>query len=162
MLTLGFVSLLALLTWFFAGREAARINPNGEVAGSVSGKTAEVRLVQNAQGHYVADGRINGQPVTFMLDTGATDVAIPADVAERLKLPHGARSVAQTANGVVEVITTQLDVVSLGAIRLRDVSASISTSDQGEFVLLGMSALRDVELVQSGRELLIRDSGGVR
>jgi aspartyl protease family protein len=158
MLVAGFVIALALLTWFFSGQEAARVNPNGEGDGRVEDGVPELRLVQDAKGHYVVEGRLNGTPVTFLLDTGATDVAIPEALAERLALPRGVRGVAQTANGLVDVTMTRIDRLSLGPITLRDVRASIGAGDQGDLVLLGMSALRDVELVQSGRELRIRDT----
>jgi aspartyl protease family protein len=60
-------------------------NPNSQVQSEQGEGFIEVRLVGNGQGHFVADGAINGQVVHFMLDTGATDVAIPA-LARELNL----------------------------------------------------------------------------
>ena len=51
---------------------------------------AQVTLQQNRQGHYVTNGAINGTQVTFLLDTGATQVSIPGHIAETLSLQAGA------------------------------------------------------------------------
>ena len=57
-------------------------------------------LESNRQHHYVASGTINGRPVTFLLDTGATDVVIPAQLADRLKLRRGLAARAASYNFV--------------------------------------------------------------
>jgi clan AA aspartic protease (TIGR02281 family) len=62
---------------------------------------------------------INGEPVEFMLDTGATDVAIPADLAKRLKLEEGFGVTLSTANGLSQGYRTKIDRLQLGDIVLR-------------------------------------------
>ncbi|MFC1701136.1 TIGR02281 family clan AA aspartic protease [Pseudomonadota bacterium] len=56
-----------------------------------------VMLVQDRNGHYTADGQINGRPVTFLVDTGATDVALPESVARAMGLEFGPRVKVMTA-----------------------------------------------------------------
>lgn len=136
-----------------------RDNPNRGLDGAATG---EVRLVQDRGGHYVAPGWINGRPVQFLLDTGATEVSIPAGVARRLDLRPGPARRVRTANGVITVHATVLERVQLGGIALEGVGAHINPHDRGETVLLGMSFLRRLELVQRGGELILRHNAAVQ
>ncbi len=157
MLALFWLTLLAMLTLYFSGVLDARRNPNQNLS-LVPGAdgAAEVRLLRNPQGHYLATGLINGGEVEFLVDTGATHVAMPARVARRLGIERGAPSRSHTAAGVVRTWLVTLDSVQLGPIRRTGVAASVVPDMPGEGVLLGMSFLRDLELVQRGDTLLIR------
>lgn len=153
--TLGLVALtLAFDAWL-----ANEANPNrqpdfGETASGIR----QVKLERNRQGHYIAGGSVNGVPATFLLDTGATDVAIPANLAEAAGLQSGQASRATTANGVVTVYTTSIDEIIIGNIVLQDVRASITPSMPGDTVLLGMSALRKVDFSQRGSILTLQQA----
>jgi aspartyl protease family protein len=115
-----------------------------------------VLLKRNRSGHYVVNGFINSKEVTFLLDTGATDVALSDDLATALELRRGAYITSQTANGTVTARQTTLSEVSIGSIRLQNVRASILPSLSDKEVLLGMSFLKQLELVQKGNYLLLR------
>ncbi|MEK0361119.1 retropepsin-like aspartic protease family protein [Pseudomonas sp. CBC3] len=156
MLVLAWGAALLLATRFFADWEQSRVNPNREPVSVVQGDQIEVHLEGNIQGHFVADGLINGQPVTFLLDTGATDVAIPAELAEELDLARGAPVRLQTANGQTTGYRTVLDSLALGDIVLQDVRALIAPGFGGEQVLLGMSALKQLEFTQRAGTLVLR------
>jgi len=93
MMALFWVTALALVTLYFSGLLDQRRNPNQQLqtARSENGPV-EVVLERNAYGHYVATGAINGQPVEFLVDTGATYIGISAAVARRLKLKRGVAS----------------------------------------------------------------------
>ncbi len=156
MLVLAWGAALFLATRFFADWEQSRFNPNREPVSVVQGDQIEVRLESNIQGHFVADGLINGEPVTFLLDTGATDVAIPAELAEELVLARGAPVRLQTANGQTTGYRTVLDSLALGDIVLQDVRALIAPGFVGEQVLLGMSALKQLEFTQRAGTLVLR------
>ncbi|WP_347331223.1 retropepsin-like aspartic protease family protein [Marinimicrobium locisalis] len=159
MMMAAWVIGLALLTWAFGLWEDHKENPNRDpLSRSVNG-IKEVVLERNNAGHYVASGRINGEEAVFLLDTGATDVVVSQDLAERAGLRAGARQLAQTANGRVEVRATRLDRLKLGSIELRDVPASINPAMGGPKVLLGMSALGQVEFSQQGGQLTLRYYG---
>ncbi len=152
------IAILGLLTVLFGGWFERSLNPNADPQArlSVDG-VREVVLMQNRGGHYVATGAINGRPTTFLLDTGATDVSVPARVADRLGLERGTPRRARTANGTITVYDTRLDEVDLGGIVLRGVRASVNPHmAHDDEVLLGMSFLRHLELVQRDRELTIR------
>jgi aspartyl protease family protein len=158
MLIMAWVGGLALLTLLFQDLLESQFNPNTRplIVESVDGRE-QVVLERNVQGHYVASGRINNLPVTFLLDTGATDVAVPEDLADRLRLQRMGGGISQTANGPVAVWQTMLDEVTLGAITLNDVRASILPSMNGtDKVLLGMSFLKQLEFTQRGGQLTLQ------
>jgi len=157
MLIVSFSLGLMALTIFFDGVLQSQSNPNSEPEfNETDNGIREVVLQRNRQGHYVANGTINGVPVTFLLDTGATDVAIPAAIARKAGLKQGYISQAATANGIIQVYSTTLDELQLGNIRLHDIKASITPSMGGETILLGMSALKQVEFTQRGSKLTLR------
>ncbi len=149
---------LALLVFFFQDILDKQWNPNEDPQMSLStqGK-AEVRLQQNRQGHYVVQGAINEIPVVFLLDTGATQVSIPAHIAEQLQLKSYAASQVNTANGRTTVYQTKLQQLSIGNIYLYDVAAHINPNMQSNEILLGMSALKRVEFSQVGKQLILRE-----
>ena len=112
-------------------------------------------LKRNRLGHYVAPGKINNQPVTFLLDTGATAVSVPANVANNIGLTRGRSITVGTANGNIEVYQTTLKSVQLGNITLHEIRGNINPYMDGDTVLLGMSFMRHLELTQRGDTLTL-------
>lgn len=153
---LAWFSVLGLLTLLFGRWEEEQINPNTDPLSRVDGQVREVVLEGNQRHHYVANGRINGKTVTFLLDTGATDVVVPEPLARKLGLHRGTRTYAHTANGTVTVFSTRIETLDLGAIHLRNVRASINPAMEGQAILLGMSALGQIEFTQRGNQLTLR------
>jgi aspartyl protease family protein len=154
----AWVLLLALLTMLFQGLLVQQHNPNRNATGDIGADgVREVVLQRNSQGHYVADGSINGHPVVFLVDTGATHVAISEALANRLRLEKTGGAFSRTANGVVAVWQSVLAHVSLGVIRMEQVRASVLPDMQPDnHVLLGMSFLKQLELVQKDGSLTLR------
>lgn len=149
--------VLGLLTMFFQDWYDKQHNPNQNAQMQLgSDGQRELVLTRNRAGHYVASGTINGEPVVFMLDTGATDIAIPGPVAQRLRLKQGRAMIYQTANGPVRVFATRLERVTLGEIALQGVRASINPAMRQQEVLLGMSFLKHLEFSQKGNTLTLR------
>lgn len=156
MFVLGWLVFFAMLAWFFDDLLLQQENPNQRPETSDASQLREVILKPNRGHHYVVSGLINNQPVTFLLDTGATDVVIPAGLADKLKLRRGAEQIANTANGQVRVYSTQLQSLSIGAIKLDNIRASINPGMSDSTVLLGMSALKQIEFAQRGDNLILR------
>jgi aspartyl protease family protein len=157
-MVLAWCAALFLATRFFGQWEARQQNPNTVISSEQGEGFIEVKLASNTQGHFVASGQINGQPVDFMLDTGATDVSIPAEMAERLKLEKGFGVTLSTANGRTQGYRTRIDRLQLGDIVLRDVRALVVPGLDGKQVLLGMSALNQLEFTQRGGTMLLRQT----
>jgi len=153
---LAALALIGLLWLLFAGIEAQRDNPNRHVS-VTPGASAELVLKRNAAGHYVVPGTINGQPVTFMLDTGATMMAIPARLGKRLGLPPGPAFKVSTANGIAEAHLTTITELALGPFVVRQVQAGLSPGmDHDDTILLGMNVLKKLEFTQRGDMLILR------
>ncbi len=151
------LGIFIILGVFFSDILEQQNNPNQSANTlSLSGDIKQLVLKRNRMGHYVANGSINSQAVTFMLDTGATDVAIPETIARRLKLQYGPTAVYQTANGPVQVSMTRLDSISLGDIKLKNIRGTINPGYKSNEILLGMSFLKHLEFTQRGNTLTLR------
>ncbi len=161
MIAAAWLVVIGIVSILFGDLLESQHNPNQQPVSAGGGDAARVLLRQNRLGHYVASGQINGEPVVFLVDTGATQVSVPAPLARRLGLRSGAPMSANTANGVVTTYATTLAQVQLGDIVLRDVRASINPGMRSDEVLLGMSFLRHLELTQRDGTLTLtqRHSG---
>lgn len=146
------VGVLLLLTFVFSGLVDNRRNPNQQVQSQRVGEAVEVVLESDRRGHFIATGAINGREVTFLVDTGASLVSVPQDLADRLGLEKRARIGLETAAGPVTGWMTRIDEVRLGDIVQRDVRAAISPG-RSETILLGMSFLRELDITQSNGQL---------
>jgi aspartyl protease family protein len=109
-------------------------------AGASTGR--QIVLSSGPGGHFIATGSINGLSTQFLVDTGATAVAIAQGEAERLglKFREGRRIMTQTANGTVPAHLLQLALVRIGDVEVRNVDA-IVVPGQMSHVLLGNSFL---------------------
>lgn len=149
-----FALLFGVLYWALGGMLEHRQNPNQHVTAG-EGAPARVELVANPGGQYIVPGTINGHDVDFLVDTGATHVAVPASVAERAGLRRGAETRVETAGGTRRAWHTTVDEMAVGGIRRRNVRGTINPSMPGDYVLLGMTFLRGLELRQQGDRLVI-------
>ena len=156
MLILAWACLFGLLTLVFGDLLEQQANPNQQPVSIMRGEQIEIRLEQNRQGHYVVSGSINGKPAVFLVDTGATSVSIPAHLADEFNLPRGRSGMASTANGRGKITLTEIATLTLGGITLQNVAANINPGMQGEQILLGMSALKQLEFTQRGETLILR------
>lgn len=147
---------IVLLARFFGDYQESQFNPNQSPISSLEHDDVVVSLIANRQGHYIANGLINALPATFMLDTGATDVVIPEDLAHAYGLPSQGQGWGLTANGRVKVTRTTINTLSIGDITLYNVRASINPGmNKAQPILLGMSALQQLELSQTEGELTL-------
>lgn len=158
MLVVAALAVLGVLTFGFDAVLDQRANPNQSPESRMGAGVVEVILQRNRAQHYVVTGAINGEEVEFLVDTGATAVAIPGDIADRLGLRRGPPVPTMTANGRVTTYLTRLESVRVGDIVLRDVEATIAPQMRGVDVLLGMSFLGRVDLIQSQGQLILRQS----
>ncbi|MHB8729460.1 MAG: retropepsin-like aspartic protease family protein [Sulfuricaulis sp.] len=122
----------------------------GVIAGSFASKgKASVILYPDRGGHVFADGLINGTPVHFIVDTGATVIAMNTATARNIGIDYrhnGAPGVASTAAGYVRTYNVMLDTVSVGTITLRNVQGSVIEGAGPREVLLGMSFIGQLDM----------------
>jgi len=156
MIFVAWLVFLAMLFFIFEETLLQRNNPNQNIVTTLNGIQKEIVLQRNAYGHYISNGTINGKQVVFLLDTGASDVAIPESLANEIGLLKGQEVFVKTANGNAKAYRTRLDSVALGEIKRYDLNATILTNIDGDEVLLGMSFLKHFEITQKGKTLTIR------
>ena len=157
MYILAIVGFLALMAWLFSGEIEEQRNPNRSVeVGTAANGAAEVILKRNRAGHYVATGFVNGAETEFILDTGATDVAVSEPVARAAGLAAGRGLTVATANGMTAAYSTVIDELRLGHIVERDVRATIVPRLGDIEVLLGMSFLKRLDFAQRGDTLRLQ------
>jgi aspartyl protease family protein len=108
----------------------------------------EVRIASGRGGHHYTKGLINGSPVDFVVDTGASIIAMNHFVAERLGIDYraGTPITVDTANGKAKAFVVTLSNVSVGNITVHQVEAAVSTTDSPSVVLLGNTYLSKVDL----------------
>jgi|tagenome__1003787_1003787.scaffolds.fasta_scaffold20987836_7 aspartyl protease family protein len=124
---------------------------------SVQNEHATVALTPDRNGHFVSSGSINGASVRFLVDTGATMVAMNVDEARRAGVNYlaGERGISQTANGVTPIYRVKLAQVTLGDITLRDIDGVVHENSALPMVLLGMSFLGKLEMRRDGESLIL-------
>lgn len=140
---------------FVAGRVTGELAPSQPVAVG----PREMAVTQEADGHFYLAGTVNGTPVRFLVDTGASDIALsPAD-ARRLGVDLSALSFTrefETANGVGRGAPFVADSLAVGPVRLTDVAMTINAAPM-RASLLGLSYLRRLDSYEvRGRRLYLR------
>ena len=113
-----------------------------QTVGQASGRTFDIP--RDARGHFQADGRIDGQRVNFMIDTGASLVALNEKSAARFGLRPSRgdyNATVSTANGTIKAARTRLAMIELGGLVVRDVDALVLPDEALSENLLGLSFL---------------------
>jgi aspartyl protease family protein len=132
----------------FADKLAARQAPSAMAAqgaassGGTSGSS--LMVMPDRMGHFHVDARVDGRPMQFVVDTGASTIALTARSAAQLGIhpaPRDFTDSSHTANGVIRVAPVRLSMVEVGGIMVRDVSAHVFPEDVLGENLLGTSFL---------------------
>jgi len=142
-------------------REAV-VEYNGErhtlsLTSRVAGSYAEVQharisIPADELGQYRIRGAINDRYVNFLVDTGASVIALSSTTAQSLGIDYqrGQRGSVQTAQGNAESYFLTLDRVTVSGITAHNVQAAVITGHYPQEILLGMSFLRQVSMEESG------------
>ncbi len=150
------VLVLALATYTINRWLERRANPNHQVVTSIDAGKRSIALLRGRGGHYLLTGQINGIDATFLIDTGATNISVPVDIARRAGLEQGAPITISTANGYSTAYRTRIDSLMMGELEFRNARGHINPG-LSDAVLLGMNVLQHYELIQSGDTLIIRE-----
>ena len=121
-----------------------------------TGSSNRITLIADSVGHFSGLGSINGKPMQFLVDTGATEVSIGAAEAENMGLDYrkGQRVNLHTANGTIQGWRLQLSSVRIGETELQGVSAII-TPQAMPYVLLGNSFLNQFQMTRTNNEMVL-------
>lgn len=127
------------------------------VGGGAASSAQSATLYGNNDGHFVGEGYINGFPFKFLVDTGATTVAMSSVEARRLGLNYvnGQVGAASTAGGVVKAYRVSLNSVKVGTIVLHQVDAMVIEGNSPPIVLLGMTVLNRVQMQRDGQMMTL-------
>jgi aspartyl protease family protein len=131
----------------------AQVNLGGKQS---EGGGRQIVLSAESGGHFFSSGTINGKTVRFMVDTGATNVAMSQEDADRIGLDYknGPRGMTRTANGVIPVYGTSLTSVRVGDVVVYNVDATI-VPGQMSHVLLGNSFLTRFQMRRDNDKLTL-------
>ena len=115
-----------------------------------------LKLSADTQGHFWTLGQINGRSVRFLIDTGATSIALPATAARNMGIDFakGQRGFSKTAGGDVPVWRISLDAVTIGEMTLYGIDANVFESGL-DVALLGMSFLNRLEMRRDGSQMTL-------
>ncbi|HEY0666212.1 MAG TPA: retropepsin-like aspartic protease [Gallionella sp.] len=139
---------LAVSSWETAVTPAHR--EEGMAVATASGTYV---VKQGDNGHYFLDGTINGKPLTFLVDTGATAVSLPREIAYLAGMSCEENLRINTANGSASVCLSAIATLKLGPFTLKNVPATIVPNlDQP---LLGMNVLQQFKIEQENGEMKI-------
>jgi aspartyl protease family protein len=127
------------------------------VSAPQSNGRGKVTLQADLKGQFITPGYINGATTTFLVDTGATSIAMGVQEAKRLGISYlnGQPGLGRTASGTVPMYMVTLDTVTVGDITLNRVEAAIIDGDAMPGTLLGMSFLKRVEMRRQGTTLTL-------
>ncbi len=143
-------------TFDIAGRQARLAMGQAHSAGPGPMAPAVV-LNADSRGHFFIDAQVNGRPIRFVVDTGATLIAIPAAEAQRLSLDYrkGDKVTLNTANGPVPGYRISLDTVRMGEVTVNGVDAVVLEGAPLPVSLLGMSFLNRMEMKRVGQTMTL-------
>ena len=115
-------------------------------------------IPRDRRGHFATDGRIDGQRINFMVDTGASVVALNESSAARFGLrptPNQYTSRVTTANGTVRAARTQIAMIDLGGLIVRDVDAMVLPDEALSENLLGLSFLSKLRRFEYANGMMV-------
>jgi aspartyl protease family protein len=148
----GVLALVGVV--FFA---ADRLTRTPTVVHSVTDGRQEISIPAARDGHYYLDGAVNGVPLTFMIDTGATYVSVGEDFARKARLPDGITGYFSTANGTVEGKIVKDQVVEAEDFKVSGLSVAVTPLGEKKG-LLGQNFLRRFEVSQSAGVMRLRQA----
>ena len=124
-----------------------------------AGTGQTVQVAPDGGGMYFISGTVNGYAVNFLVDTGASMVAMNKHTARRLGINYhldGSEGVTQTASGMAKAYFLKLAKVTVGDINLTDVDGAVIDGEQPTEVLLGSSFLGRLDMKREGRLLILQ------
>lgn len=148
-MTLAWVAIFGVGFALFAFRNdfsslGSKLRDEAVGASAVEGAGGELRIPMQEDGHFWVDARVNGAPVRFLVDSGASVTTVSREIADAAGIETGMRvAEVETANGTVRMRPARAEQLQLGSIRLSGVSVLVA--DQEGLNVLGMNTLSSLE-----------------
>jgi aspartyl protease family protein len=165
-LLVGAGSLMAQMADKMTATTPALAMASSQKAASAAQDTAQagsrtLSIPSDARGHFQTDGRIDGQRIDFMVDTGASMIALNEKSAARFGLrptPADYKLTVNTANGTIKAAQTRLAMVDIGGLIVRDVDAMVLPDEALSQNLLGLSFLSKLKRFEyaNGKLMLVQ------
>ncbi len=130
-----------------------RMEPRVSVA-KIDLQQGKVVIPRSWDGHYYVQGSINGYPVRFLVDTGASVVSVGAEFARLANLPKGRPASFATAGGVVQGEMVFNQIIEAGGIEINGLHVSVGL--HGDVALLGQNFLRKIDVIQTNDTMTLR------
>jgi len=154
------------VTLLLTDRESATLEVGGQkktlrigqaYTAAASTSAQSVTLAADTRGHFIVDGQVNGGTVRFLLDTGATMIALSSADAIRLGIDYrkGQPGMMNTANGMAPAYRVKLDSVRVGDITVNSVDAVVMEGNVLPIALLGMSFLNRMQMKRDGQTMVL-------
>ena len=127
------------------------------VSNSNTGGANTVTLFANSEGHFVSEGQVNGKSLKFLVDTGATSVALNSGDAKYVGIDYkrGQIGSVSTANGIALAYSVTIDNIKLGGLSLSNVDAVVIEGGSPPVVLFGMTALSRLSMKNDGSSMIL-------
>jgi aspartyl protease family protein len=142
---------------FDIGGQQKKLNIGQHRTGPAAAQSSQsATLTADPRGHFVVEGQINGGTMRFLVDTGATTIALSSADATRLGIDYrkGERGLVGTANGTAAAYRVKLDTVQVGGIVVNNVDAAVLESNL-PMALLGMSFLNRMDMRREGQTMVL-------
>lgn len=136
----------------YLATEVYRKPPEGKVMAH-----GVLEIPRDRDGHFRVNGAVNGVPVQFMVDTGASIISITDKVAERAQLPEGVPMQFQTANGVREGTMRRAERIEVGPLTVNNLRVGTGyTAESEKDALLGQNFLRYFDVSMAGNTMRLK------
>jgi aspartyl protease family protein len=161
-LALGAAGLIG--GWLDRGTSTPPKQPDTKASVATPAPSSSARIVsigRDHRGHFQANGRVDGRQVSFMVDTGASVIALTERDADRLGVRPSRSaftSAVQTANGVVRAAPVILNSVEIGGLVVRDVKAVVVSGGGLRENLLGLSYLTRLKRFEYANNKLVLEN----
>lgn len=148
-MALAWVAIFGIGFALFAFRDdfsglGSKLRDEAVGASPVEGPAGELRIPLQSDGHFWVDATVNGTPVRFLVDSGASVTTVSRSVADAAGLRTGLQvAVVETANGTVRMRRSRAETLRVGTIRSQDVPVLVA--EQEGLNVLGMSFLSSLE-----------------
>lgn len=133
--------------------EKLTLKLNGKIITGATKHKNRIQLFPGKGGHYFVDGLINGHKIPFLIDTGATTIAINKNMAKNIGLQYrvdGTKGLVETASGTVAAYDVRFKTVQIRSITLRNVKGTVLDGNFPSIALLGQSFLNKLNLRRDG------------